>query len=358
MEKVAVKLDPKIQELYSLLEEEKKKNSRLIELESENRQLSETIDSLKQKVYGKQEINPEVVKKRVKKKLALQEQLQEKKLQDEIIHNKQNRIENLRLSLNDHRELHELDSKSVTDLKSTLDSLVAGRTKRVQLINELSKKNDELLEENEDLRFMRSKFAHDLRSLMASIISTLTLVDLEEKEILETLIPSLEKKCHVFMNLVNVINSKEISLENINIDDIIDLLNLNIENSQTAIKIETIGNDVHFPADRAAIYDVFQNLINNSVKYSGISTEELIISVDVSQDEHATTIKIADNGVGIHRKSQDKIFDLYNRAGKSDNNGQGIGLFMVKQIIENHQGTIYYDHKFQTGAQFIIRLPR
>ena len=356
-EKITVKLDPQIQELYALLEEERKKNLRMKELENENSQLYETIDSLKQQMYAKKEIAPEVVKKRAKKKLALHEQLQEKKLQDDIIENKQNRIENLRLSLSNHRELHEYDSKSFNDLKSTLDSLVAGNTKRVQLVNDLSKKNDELLEENEELRFMRSKFAHDLRSLMASIISTLSLIDLEEKETLEMLIPLLEKKCYVFMNLVNVINTNEISLENINIDDIVELLNLDVEN-HASIKIKTIGNDVHFPADQAAFYDVIQNLLNNSIKYSGISPEELIISIDVSQDEQNTTIKIADNGTGIQGEKQSRIFDLYNRGGRSDNEGQGIGLFMVKQIIESHQGTILYDQEFKEGAQFIIHLPR
>ncbi|MBU2645893.1 GHKL domain-containing protein [bacterium] len=346
-EEVEVKLDPQMQELYARLEEERAENARL----------TEVLTRLETEKTREKEIDSKKAVQRTKKKLALQEQLQEKKLQEEIIDNKQARIESLLNSLNDQQEIQELDSQSLNELKKTLDTLITGRNKRVEVINKMVERNNALMEENESLKFTRTVIAHDLRSLMSSIIGTVTLIDLGEKDVVEELLPSLEDKCRVFMNLLNTINSNEITKEMFSIDAITKLLTLDIENSTKKIKTAVSGYDIQISADRAALYDVLQNLINNSIKYSDVDPENLIIRIDVSQDEHSTIIKVADNGVGIPKDRLGKIFDLYDRAGINDNRGKGIGLYMVRKMIENHGGTIEYDENYQNGAQFIIQIP-
>ncbi|MFH2128786.1 MAG: ATP-binding protein [bacterium] len=346
-EEVEVKLDPQMQELYARLEEERVENARL----------TEVLTRLETEKTREKEIDSKKAVQRTKKKLALQEQLQEKKLQEEIIDNKQARIESLLNSLNDQQEIQELDSQSLNELKKTLDTLITGRNKRVEVINKMVERNNALMEENESLKFTRTVFAHDLRSLMSSIIGTVTLIDLGEKDVVEELLPSLEDKCRVFMNLLNTINSNEITKEMFSIDAITKLLTLDIENSTKKIKTEVSGYDIQISADRAALYDVLQNLISNSVKYSMVDPQNLVIRIDVSQDEYSTIIKVADNGVGIPKDRLGKIFDLYDRAGINDNRGKGIGLYMVRKMIENHGGTIEYDESYQNGAQFIIQIP-
>lgn len=336
-----------MQELYARLEEERAENARL----------TEVLTRLETEKTREKEIDSKKAVQRTKKKLALQEQLQEKKLQEEIIDNKQARIESLLNSLNDQQEIQELDSQSLNELKKTLDTLITGRNKRVEVINKMVERNNALMEENESLKFTRTVIAHDLRSLMSSIIGTVTLIDLGEKDVVEELLPSLEDKCRVFMNLLNTINSNEITKEMFSIDAITKLLTLDIENSTKKIKTAVSGYDIQISADRAALYDVLQNLINNSIKYSDVDPENLIIRIDVSQDEHSTIIKVADNGVGIPKDRLGKIFDLYDRAGINDNRGKGIGLYMVRKMIENHGGTIEYDENYQNGAQFIIQIP-
>ncbi len=346
-EAVEIKLDPKMQELYARLEEERAENSRLLE----------ELNQFKAEKDREMEVDSKKVVQHTKKKLAIQEQLQEKKLQKEIIDSKQFRIENLLNSLNDQREIQELDSKSLNELKATLDTLFTSRNKRVALISNLSDRNNTLMRENEDLKFTRTAFAHDLRSLMSSILGTITLVDLGEPEVAAELIPSLEDRCRVFMNLLNTINSNEISKEMFNIEAVTTILSLDIENSEKKIKTEVSGHDIQLNADRASIYDILQNLINNSVKYSGLDPLKLIIKIDVSQDENNTLIQITDNGGGIPEGKRDNIFDLYDRAGIDDNRGKGIGLYMVRKMVEKHDGTIEYDSEFQEGARFTIKLP-
>ncbi|NQU65490.1 MAG: HAMP domain-containing histidine kinase [SAR324 cluster bacterium] len=238
-----------------------------------------------------------------------------------------------------------------------MDTLITSRNKRIELINKLTEKNHALMQDNEQLKFTKTAFAHDLRSLMSSILGTVTLVDLGEKEVAANLMPALEDKCRVFINLLNTIISNEISKETFNIDAITSILNLDIEGKNQKIKTAVSGNDIQLSADRAAIYDVIQNLINNSIKYSCIEPQKLVIRIDVSQDENNTIIQVADNGVGIAPEKREKIFELYDRAGINDNRGKGIGLYMVRKMIDNHGGTIEYDSTYQKGARFTIKLP-
>ncbi len=352
-----LKLDPKIQELYARLEEEKRKNRQLEDLKRQNVQLVAKINQLENdKVVGKKQDAHMTVQK-AKKKIAIQEQLQEQKLRDRMLKTKQERIEHLVDSLDDHEEIHGFDTKTIDELKTTLDTLIQSRKKRSHLIKKLNDQNKDLSRKNEDLLFTRDKLAHDLRSLMASILSTLSLIDLGEPEIVEQLLPSLEVKCKVFMDLVVTLSENKIEKDFLYINDVVGILNLTPYNETKEIQLDVTGIDIPIFGDTAALYDVTQNLINNAAKYSGKSGNQLKIDLSVSQDSNNTFIKIADNGKGIPKEKNSNIFDLYNRADIDDGEGKGIGLFMVRKLIEGHNGTIDYDNEYLEGAQFVITLP-
>lgn len=352
-----LKLDPKIQELYARLEEEKKKNRQLEELKRQNAQLTAKINQLENDRAISEKQSSQQSLQRVQKKIAAQEKIQEQKIKDRLLENKQKRIDKLLDNLEEQEDLHELDSKTIDELKATLDILITSRKKRSLLIKKLNAQNKELSDKNEDLMFTRDKLAHDLRSLMSSILSTLSLISMGEMEIAEQLLPSLETKCKVFMDLVVTLSENKIEKDFLYINDLIELLNKNPYNEQKEIGISVTGIDIPIFGDRAALYDAMQNIVNNSAKYSGKPAEKLEINVEVSQDNQFTYLKIADNGKGIPASQQQGIFDLYNRAGIDDGEGRGIGLFMVQKLIEGHEGSIRYDETFRDGARFIITLP-
>jgi tetratricopeptide (TPR) repeat protein/anti-sigma regulatory factor (Ser/Thr protein kinase) len=109
--------------------------------------------------------------------------------------------------------------------------------------------------------------------------------------------------------------------------------------------------------DREAIQQVFQNLIDNACKYSGGSK---IIDVEMEQVDSEITINIKDFGIGIHKDEQDKIFSQFYRAGDEltqNVKGSGIGLTIVKQIVEAHHGTIKLKSEPGKGSNFQIVLP-
>lgn len=352
-----LKLDPKIQELYARLEEEKRKNRQLDELRKQNARLVAKVHQLETEKANSQKLDPETLLQKTRKKIALQEQLQEQKVRDKMLVQKQKRIELLIDSLEDQEEVQELDTKTIDELKSTLDSFIQGRKKRTTLIKKLNAQNEELSKKNEDLLFTRDKLAHDLRSLMSSILSTLSLLDLGEAEVVEQLLPSLEAKCKVFMDLVITLSENKINKDFLYVNDIAELLNLNPYEADSEIDLEVTGIDIPIFADKGALYDVIQNLVNNAIKYSGQSNDQLKLTLEVGLEASETILRFSDNGSGISAERQETVFDLYNRAGIDDGTGKGIGLFMVKKLVEGHQGKIRYNPEFEEGAQFILSLP-
>ena len=111
-------------------------------------------------------------------------------------------------------------------------------------------------------------------------------------------------------------------------------------------------------ADKAALYNILQNIINNSKKYSGKPSDELTVTIELTEDEENSYILIGDNGSGIPEEHIADIFKLYQRAGRKDDKGKGMGLFMVKKLVDQHEGEINYVSTYDMGAQFKISFPK
>lgn len=109
--------------------------------------------------------------------------------------------------------------------------------------------------------------------------------------------------------------------------------------------------------DRDALAQVALNLLNNAVKYS---TEVKRITVRVTARENNVAIEVADCGVGIPRAEQEKIFEKFYRVGAGlthDTKGSGLGLSLVKHIVEAHLGRITVESAPGKGSKFTILLP-
>ena len=110
-------------------------------------------------------------------------------------------------------------------------------------------------------------------------------------------------------------------------------------------------------ADKNAILQVFYNLVDNAIKFSGTS-RQIDISLFSRDDELQFCVK--DYGIGISGKDREKIFDRFYRGDepqKSGIRGSGIGLTIVKQIVEAHSGTIDIESEVGKGSRITVRLP-
>jgi signal transduction histidine kinase len=109
--------------------------------------------------------------------------------------------------------------------------------------------------------------------------------------------------------------------------------------------------------DRDAMAQAISNLLDNAIKYSGKVKQVSIATKTLGSN---LSIEIADRGIGIPRAEQAKIFDKFYRVGNGlvhDVKGSGLGLSLVKHIVEAHNGTISVESDVGTGSRFTILLP-
>jgi signal transduction histidine kinase len=126
------------------------------------------------------------------------------------------------------------------------------------------------------------------------------------------------------------------------------------------IEIIFLKSDDHEPfvkADKEKIRVVFQNLLENAIKYSHQHSKIFIL---LKEGKTEVEVSVKDTGIGISADGQKKIFEKFYRdpaAQKKEVVGSGIGLFTCKQIIEKHSGKLWFESKENEGTTFFFTIP-
>jgi signal transduction histidine kinase len=110
-------------------------------------------------------------------------------------------------------------------------------------------------------------------------------------------------------------------------------------------------------ADRNAILQVLYNLVDNAIKFSGKSRK---VDIHMGFKENEMQLSVKDYGIGISTRDQEKIFERFYRSRESQRSGirgSGIGLTIVKKIVEDHGGSITLISRPGEGSEFTVRLP-
>ena len=126
------------------------------------------------------------------------------------------------------------------------------------------------------------------------------------------------------------------------------------EDEHCEIHIETTIHECIVMADKDMILRVFNNLIKNAIQ-SIVSTKEGQIEISLFEEGENYLFKIKDNGIGIANDKRSKIFVPYFT---TKSTGTGLGLAMVKQIVENHRGKIWFESIENEGTTFLFKLPK
>ncbi|MBN1590035.1 MAG: PocR ligand-binding domain-containing protein [Pirellulales bacterium] len=123
-----------------------------------------------------------------------------------------------------------------------------------------------------------------------------------------------------------------------------------------AIRVDVSPELPHVYGDRGRLLDVLQNLIENATKYMGDQPDPLI-EVGARRDQEQTVVYVRDNGMGIEPRYHDKVFTLFGKL-TSGGEGTGVGLALVKRIIELHGGRIWIESEGSgRGSTFCFVLP-
>lgn len=107
--------------------------------------------------------------------------------------------------------------------------------------------------------------------------------------------------------------------------------------------------------DKVRITQAITNLLSNAIKYGN----KRPINIRAKKTNNFAELIISDHGIGIAKKKQREIFGLFERADQSGNiKGLGVGLYISRQIVEAHKGTILVSSRLGKGTTFIVRLPQ
>jgi len=117
------------------------------------------------------------------------------------------------------------------------------------------------------------------------------------------------------------------------------------------------GPSIQVYADRERIAQVLQNLVSNAIKYSSRID---VITVHFKRERSRLLVAVEDHGIGIKADDQEKVFDRFYRVEGEDGGavrGYGIGLYLSKEIIKQHNGDIWLKSEFNKGSKFYFTLP-
>ena len=216
--------------------------------------------------------------------------------------------------------------------------------------------------------------AHELRTPVATImgytelLSDQNMIDAfnekQKRGFLSTIYESSERLDKIVDDLLDVsriesgqkmpLYKKSLSIKTL-LEKVINRLSLK-SNRNLILEVSTeVPERMEF--DNHRIDQVMENLLSNAIKFS---PEHSPITIVVETDNHRCSVTITDQGVGMSNEQKDRIYEKFYRADTSDTavRGLGLGMSIVKQIIDDHDGTILIDSKLSEGTRVCFGLPR
>lgn len=220
-----------------------------------------------------------------------------------------------------------------------------------------------LRQANTELERFSAMVAHDLKGPLTNIEisarllthspdvdSSLTAAIAHESDRLRNMVHALLKMAHIEVDPteMNSVDLREV------INEVQQSLRRQITESAATV---SFTGDVGVRGNRILLHNVFQNLIENSIKYR--SRESPKIELECKQEDTQVVIEYQDNGHGVAPEMRERVFDPFFQVGEqpSDPVSIGLGLSVVRKIITSHSGTIGIEEKSGLGTHFRITLP-
>jgi PAS domain S-box-containing protein len=256
--------------------------------------------------------------------------------------------------------LFDADGKLVGGINMLLD--ITERRRTEMALREADQRKDEFL----------AMLAHELRNPLAPICNSLQILrraatDSEVinpvREVMDRQVAHMVRLVDDLMEISRITRDRiELRKELVGLDQIVRTA---VETSRPLIDASRHRLDIDLPdealildADPVRLAQVMANLLNNAAKYTEQGGQIWLVA---QREGSAVSISVRDNGVGIAADMLEKVFDLFRQVGQPlerAQGGLGIGLTLVKRLIEMHGGTVRaYSGGLGHGAEFVVRLP-
>jgi len=229
--------------------------------------------------------------------------------------------------------------------------------------NEIRLLNEKLQAAYEELDTFSYTISHDLRTPLTSIKTYAELllknksIDENGRKMLDRILSGANKMNFLIKEILNLarVGRLEINFETVDMSILLGEISTEVWTAFKADKAELIlGQLPDLKGDRTMIAQVFTNLISNAVKYS-LMVDKPKIEVSSYIDGDETIYYIKDNGMGIDNRYYDRVFELFKRMDNvKDIDGTGVGLAIVKRVVERHNGRVWFESKLNAGSTFYV----
>ncbi len=274
------------------------------------------------------------------------------------------------------KRLQEMVNDRTIELAERNKELEESRKALVYLMEDMNETHEKLLqankkleEANQDLESFTYSVSHDLRAPLRAIVGFTKILDedyrdkldKEGQRILKVITDNTANMDALISDLLQFsrMGRKKINRVEVDIKALADSLIKGLMQQNKDRKIE-ISNAVSHTAyaDRVLISLVLENILLNAFKFTK-NNKKTMISLTSMEEEDKVVFSIEDNGVGFNSKYTPKVFEVFQRLhSPADFEGTGIGLAIVKKIVENHGGEVWAIGEEGKGATFSFSLPK
>ncbi|WP_425617894.1 ATP-binding protein [Anatilimnocola sp. NA78] len=214
--------------------------------------------------------------------------------------------------------------------------------------------------------------AHELRNPLAPLLNGIQLLGMEQPaspelqeihDVLERQVRHMIRLVDDLLDVSRITSGKiELQLEKVRLQEIVQSA---VETSRPLIESAKHQLTIHVPpaplvvsGDAVRLTQILANLLNNAAKYTPDGGKIVVIA---EQQENWALLRVRDNGLGIPAGKLDEVFQMFSQLDKNPHRSQGglgIGLSLVKRLVEMHRGTVHVTSAGENkGAEFVVRLP-
>jgi len=231
------------------------------------------------------------------------------------------------------------------------------------------KENNKLLvklkKSNEELENFAQVVSHDLKSPLRSMSAIISWIQEDNQDLLnpettlnfERLHSKLDKMDHLINGILKYSSIDKINqtIQAVNIHQLV-LDILQVIHVPAHIHVQIQGTLPSIDSNKFRMQQLFQNIISNAIKY--IDKPKGVVQISAITKGNNVIYKIEDNGIGIEKKYHNKIFEIFETLETSEGHATGIGLSIVKKIINSFKGEIWLESGVGKGTTFYIKLQK
>lgn len=252
---------------------------------------------------------------------------------------------------------------------------LSAQQKELQLQKQIIEENAKILQQNleklelsyRELEQFSYIASHDLKSPLRTIASFAQLLerryhgqlDEEGQEFIHFIVSGVNQMSDVIKGLLQyaqIGNDAEL-VESLDLNQILDIIKLHLQADIEEYKVKIMYEPLpRINGNKVGIIQLFQNLIDNAIKFRGESAPVIKISFRHLEETQQWEFRLTDNGLGMSEEFQEKVFLPFQRLSSKKIPGLGIGLAVCHKVVKLHHGRIRFESEPGAGTTFIFTL--